>query len=111
MSEKIVQFNEEIIKGQIKELVRGSVEGTQPYELEFEYWDGEVRGLVCNCFCSGVCKHEVAAMLQLRDILASTEKYYAAQYAESEYFAAVNNRLLFSLAVDAKESGSFTLRA
>ena len=26
MSEKIVQFNEEIIKGQIKELVRGSVE-------------------------------------------------------------------------------------
>ncbi len=28
MSEKIVQFNEEIIKGQIKELVRGSVEET-----------------------------------------------------------------------------------
>lgn len=26
MSEKIVQFNGEIIKGQIKELVRGSVE-------------------------------------------------------------------------------------
>ena len=28
MSNKIVQFNEEIIKGQIKELVRGSVEET-----------------------------------------------------------------------------------
>ena len=28
MSEKIVQFNEEFIKGQIKELVRGSVEET-----------------------------------------------------------------------------------
>ena len=28
MSEKIVQFNEEIVKGQIKELVRGSVEET-----------------------------------------------------------------------------------
>ena len=28
MSEKIVQLNEEIIKGQIKELVRGSVEET-----------------------------------------------------------------------------------
>jgi molybdopterin-binding protein len=26
MSEKIVQLNEEVIKGQIKELVRGSVE-------------------------------------------------------------------------------------
>ena len=28
MSEKIVQLNEKIIKGQIKELVRGSVEET-----------------------------------------------------------------------------------
>ena len=28
MSEKIVQLNEEVIKGQIKELVRGSVEGS-----------------------------------------------------------------------------------
>ncbi len=28
MSEKIVQLNEEIIKGQIQELVRGSVEET-----------------------------------------------------------------------------------
>lgn len=27
MSEKIAQLNEEVIKGQIKELVRGSVEG------------------------------------------------------------------------------------
>ena len=35
MSEKIVQFNEEIIKGQIKELVRGSVEETLN-ELEKE---------------------------------------------------------------------------
>lgn len=29
MSEKIIQFNKEIIKSQIKELVRGSVEETQ----------------------------------------------------------------------------------
>ena len=36
MSEKIVQFNEEIIKGQIKELVRGSVEETLNELLEKE---------------------------------------------------------------------------
>ena len=36
MSEKIVQFNEEIIKGQIKELVRGSVEETLNELLEAE---------------------------------------------------------------------------
>ena len=36
MSEKIVQFNEEIIKGQLKELVRGSVEETLNDLLEKE---------------------------------------------------------------------------
>ena len=34
MSEKIVQLNEEIIKGQLKELVRGSVEETLNELLE-----------------------------------------------------------------------------
>ena len=36
MSEKIVQLNEEVIKGQIKELVRGSVEETLNDLLEAE---------------------------------------------------------------------------
>ena len=36
MSEKIVQFNEDVIKGQIKELVRGSVEETLNELLEAE---------------------------------------------------------------------------
>jgi len=36
MSEKIVEFNVEIIRGQIKELVRGSVEETQNELLEKE---------------------------------------------------------------------------
>ena len=36
MSEKIVQFNEEVIKGQIRELVRGSVEETLNELLEKE---------------------------------------------------------------------------
>ena len=36
MSEKIVQLNEEVIKGQLKELVRGSVEETLNELLEQE---------------------------------------------------------------------------
>ena len=36
MSEKIVQLNEEVIKGQLKELVRGSVEETLNSLLEAE---------------------------------------------------------------------------
>ena len=36
MSEKIIQLNEEVIKGQIKDLVRGSVEETLNELLEAE---------------------------------------------------------------------------
>ena len=36
MSEKIIQLNEEVIKGQIKEIVRGSVEETLNELLEVE---------------------------------------------------------------------------
>ena len=36
MSDKILQFNEEVIKGQLKELVRGSVEETLNELLEKE---------------------------------------------------------------------------
>ena len=44
MSEKIVQLNEEIIKGQLKELVRGSVEETLNKLLEAVSPLGERRG-------------------------------------------------------------------
>ena len=47
MSEKIVQLNEEVIKGQIKELVRGSVEdsGTAFYNLAEKQ---ELEGIVAK---------------------------------------------------------------
>jgi len=85
------------------------VEGSEPYEVEFEYLGGEVSGLICSCFCSYNCKHEFATMLQLRETLEMIEKHYAAQYEETGYFAAVNKGTLFSFAIDGKETGSFTL--
>ena len=36
MSEKIVQLNEEVIKGQLKELVRGSVSLSNKLDKEFK---------------------------------------------------------------------------
>ena len=54
MSEKIVQFNEEIIKGQIKELVRGSVEETlnelHACSKKFEFYCLTSRGLSVAVF-------------------------------------------------------------
>ena len=85
------------------------VEGSSPYEVEFTYSDGEISGLVCSCFCSYNCKHEVAAMLQLRETLELIEKYYADEYECTGYFAAVNKGTLFAFAIDGKDVGSFTL--
>ena len=65
------------------------VEGTRAYTVEFEYQNGTVRNLLCDCYCSYPCKHQVAAMLQLRETLGRIEKQYAKEYAASGYFAAI----------------------
>ncbi len=85
------------------------VEGSEAYEVEFQYVSGEIRGLTCICPCSYNCKHEVAAMLQLKKVLSIIETQYAEQYEASGYFAAVSRGILFEYAVGSKENGSFTL--
>lgn len=70
-----------------KTRVRAIVEGTQPYKLECDYIDGEIRNLVCDCFCTYACKHMFAAMLQLKEILAFIEKHYPGRFEDSRYFA------------------------
>ncbi len=85
------------------------VEGSEAYEVEFEYRNGEISQLVCSCFCSYNCKHEFAAMLQLKETLELIGKHYTNEYERTEYFAAVNKGTLFAFAIDGKETGSFTL--
>ena len=85
------------------------VEGSENYEVEFEYRNGEISRLVCSCFCSYNCKHEFAAMLQLRETLKLIEKNYADEYECTGYFAAVSKGTLFGFAIDGKEKGGFTL--
>lgn len=85
------------------------VEGTQPYEVEFELRDGMVSGLTCSCFCGGNCKHMVAVLLQLRETLEAIGQRYAEQYGHSGYFAAVNKATLFDFALEGREGGSIRL--
>lgn len=85
------------------------VEGGRPYEVEFTYRDGEISGLVCSCFCGYTCKHEVAAMLQLRETLEEIKEHYAARYERGGCFAAVSKTTFFSVLIDSRETGSLTL--
>ena len=85
------------------------VEGEHTYEVTFTYQDGIVSNLFCDCPCTFTCKHEFAAMLQLRETLELIEKHYADEYAQSGYFAAIVKGVFFTLAIDGKETGGFTL--
>lgn len=85
------------------------VEGSAPYELTFDYQNGEVSNLICDCFCSFHCKHEFALLLQLRETLKIIEKQYEDLYEQSDYFAAICKATLFNYAMNTDKSGSIVL--
>ncbi len=45
------------------------VEGTKWYEVNFRYEDGYVRDMYCECPYPGLCKHSIAVLVTLREIL------------------------------------------
>ncbi len=85
------------------------VEGHQAYEVDFECCDGAISRLTCSCFCIGGCKHQFAAMLQLRETLELIEKHYSEEYERTGYFAAIAKGTLFTYAINNKETGNFML--
>lgn len=89
---------------------RAIVTGKSPYEVEFTYKNGEISNLICDCFCSYTCKHEFAAMLQLRATLKEIENNYADKLEESNYFAAISKAALFSFCVDTQNTSSIIFK-
>ena len=88
---------------------RAIVEGSRFYEVSFDYGNGGIRNITCDCFCSYHCKHEFAALLQLRETLKIIEDLYDDEYSQGDYFAAVSKSALMNYAVDRKEKGSIVL--
>ncbi|MBQ9988403.1 MAG: hypothetical protein IJP30_01510 [Clostridia bacterium] len=82
------------------------VEGSNPYEVEFVYENGTVKQLVCNCLCIETCKHEVAALMQLRETLAWLNKQ---NLTETDYFATVFEPLLIEKCLAGKREGMIEL--
>lgn len=83
------------------------VEGTQPYEVEFIYDHGEISNLTCSCYCAHNCKHQVAAMMQLNDIIGMIDSCYENEY--NNYFVAVVKSRFFEFVVDTKQVGSINI--
>ena len=83
------------------------VEGSENYEIEFDYCDGEISNLKCSCFCSGACKHEFAAMLQLRETLELITENYEDKY--NGYFAIISKGVFMNTVMNKKVSGKISL--
>lgn len=87
---------------------RAIVMGSKPYEVEFNFSNGDIGGLVCDCYCAGACKHEFAVMLQLKETLAIIADNYKFINL-NDYLAVVNKIVFFENAIDNKTKGNFTI--
>ena len=85
------------------------VEGGRPYEVEFDYDDGNISNLTCSCPCGYNCKHEFAAMIQLMETLDRIGENYGDRFEASGYFAAVLKQTLVNVALSNTDRGSLTL--
>ena len=87
---------------------RAIVTGTKPYEIEFNYKNGDISGLVCSCYCTANCKHEFATMLQLKETLDLIDKEYP-NINPNFYLAAVSKTTFFEFVIDGNTKGTFTI--
>lgn len=87
---------------------RAIVVGSKPYEVEFDYKDGNISNLVCNCYCTANCKHEFACLLQLKETLEIINKDYGDK-ADSDYLAIISKAVFFRYVIDNNIRGNFTL--
>ena len=86
---------------------RAIVEGGECYELEFTFSAGEISNLTCSCFCGGICKHQFAAMLQLKETLSIICDQYEKEH--NGYFAAISKKVFVGTVMSHKESGKISL--
>lgn len=80
------------------------VDGTNIYEIEFTYKNGEVSNFICDCYCNYACKHIVAVIMQLKNIVKTIEENYKEQY--QDYFSAVTSYELFKVTRSYSKKGS-----
>jgi len=81
------------------------IEGHKPYFVEFEYADGEISNLICDCFETGACRHEFAAMLTLKEIIGHVETFYPDMNINDDGFSAIRKVDFFKYVIDSKDYG------
>ena len=88
---------------------RAIVAGKEGYEVSFRYADRQLSAMTCSCPCAFPCKHEAAALLQLRDTLDIIGTKYAGMHRAAGSFAAVSRADFFTYAVNGNEGAALRL--
>ncbi len=83
------------------------VDGSEPYIVEFEYDGCDIHNITCSCYCTGTCKHEFAAMLQLKETLKFMDENY--EDFDDGYFAIISKNALFKFALNENTPARITI--
>jgi hypothetical protein len=75
------------------------VRGSEHYEVEFEYNNGIIEDISCNCYCDGHCKHEFAVLLELQYMLQIVEKEFKNEYSKNGYVATIDKDIVWQMSV------------
>ena len=89
---------------------RAIVSGSKVYEVRFKYQDGMISNISCTCPCGFFCKHEVAVLLQLSDILHWIEESWNSRYPDTRYFSIITVSALYRYAVKVERDNELILR-
>ena len=75
------------------------VRGSEHYEVEFEYNNGIIEDISCNCYCDGHCKHEFAVLLELQYMLQIVESEFKNEYSKNRYVATIDKDMVWQMSV------------
>jgi len=85
------------------------VQGTEPYELEFNISEGIISNFSCTCYCAYNCKHMYATMLQLRHDMDLVKDEYLEECGDSDYFSAINDDLIINRIIKNHNKGKIVV--
>ncbi len=82
------------------------------HEIEFDFENGMIANITCDCWACGICEHGVAAVFALKSALEITEKHFAEKFEKSGYFAVMPKSIFMNVIalIDDDGVGSFVIR-
>ena len=82
------------------------------HEVEFDYKNGMIANITCDCWACGICKHGVAAVFALKSTLEKIEKHFPEKFEASGYFAVMSKNTFMNVIASLGDDsvGSFVIK-